>query len=158
MICSTIAKYDYLHQKSIMVLWLYKEISLTKDEILNAIYSCVTHLVNPEMLDEEEQILPVTSKIHPRHFPKLFKLVDLYFRVQHIKMLRYFLVQNTLLYQMINTVFAFVDGSKQFAISMIYLLSYDNNSSNYRVSLISTICKLNANAQASEIWLNYRTQ
>ena len=31
-----------------------------------------------EILDEDHT-LPMTAQIHPRHFPMLFKLVDLYF-------------------------------------------------------------------------------
>ena len=44
---------------------------------LKAIYSCVARLLNHEILDEEEQPLPMTTKIHPRHFPKLNKGINL---------------------------------------------------------------------------------
>ena len=91
----------------------------------------------------------MTAKIHPRHFPKLNKVVDLYFRIQHLKMPQYFLVPNTPLQQMTNTIFTFSDGSQQFATSVIYLLSYDNESSNFRVSLVSSLCKLNASSKAT---------
>ena len=61
---------------------------------------------------------------------------------------KYLVVPNTLLHKMTNTVLAFSDGSKQLATSAVYLLSYDNNGTNHRVSLMSTLCKLNVNAKA----------
>ena len=52
---------------------------------LNGIYSCIARLLKHKTLEEEEQALPMTRKIPPRHFPKINKVVNLYFSIQYLR-------------------------------------------------------------------------
>ena len=113
---------------------------------LNGIYLNVGKLLNREIIVDYEgpNSMPWLHKIDPKFYYKITKLVQFYFQSQYLHINRYLLCKELSLKKMKNMVIGFSDGSKHFASSVIYLVSYNPNSSEYAVNMVSSLFRLGA--------------
>ena len=88
--------------------------------------------------------MPWLHKIDPKYYYKVDKLVHFYFRSQYLHINRYLLCKDLPMNKMHNMVIAFSDGSQQFGSSAVYLVSYNPDSSNYAINMVSTLSRLGA--------------
>ena len=91
---------------------------------------------------EETGKMPWLSKIDPKHYRNITKLVCFYFRSQFLTITRYLLCKNLSINNMHNMVIAFSDGSRQFSTSVVYLVSYNPNGPEYSINMVSTLSRL----------------
>ena len=97
--------------------------------IFNAVYHNVAKLINRRILTTTPGPLAMTQKIPTWHFPILEKLSQLFFETQTLSVPRYALLPNTPIVSMRNYLIGFADGSLDFSISCIYLVSCNTRSS-----------------------------
>ena len=123
---------------------LYSLVAQTFDPLccLNGVFLCIARLVNRLCIMDYEGTMPLKFPIDKKHFPKLEKVVNMYFRIQTLQLRRYLLMRDVPLDCMENTIIAFSDGSSEFATSAVYLLSKDKRNNNYTINLVSTLCKI----------------
>ena len=86
--------------------------------------------------------MPWLSKIDPKYYLKIQKLVKFYFRSQYLNINRYLLCKELNMSNMKNMILAFSDGSRQFSTSVVYLVSYNDNGPEYTVNMVSSLSRL----------------
>ena len=111
---------------------------------LNGIFFNVSKLMNREIISSYEGTgtMPWLSKIDPKHYQKINKLVHLYFWSYFLNITRYLLCKNLPMSNMHNMVIAFSDGSRQFSTSVVYLVSYNPDGPEYSINMVSTLSRL----------------
>ena len=109
---------------------------------LNSIYHNIARLVNRTIIHGSDEKIHMKDSIQRKHFPKLVKLAELYFLIQHIKVPRYVLVTDTGLRDMRNTLVAFSDGLENFFTSCIYLISENTQTHKSKTTLLTTLSKI----------------
>ena len=88
--------------------------------------------------------MPWLHKIDTRFYHKITKLVQFYFKLQYLHINRYLLCKELSLNKMHNMVISFSDGSQHFASSVVYLVSYNPNSFEYAINMVSSLSRLGA--------------
>merc|ERR1711867_160182 len=88
--------------------------------------------------------MPWLHKIDPKFYHKIIKLVQFYSKSQYLHINRYLLCNELSLNNMYNMVIGFSDGSQHFASSVVYLVSYNPNSSEYAIKMVSSLSRLGA--------------
>ena len=109
---------------------------------LNGIFYNVAKLLNREITSQYEGTMHWLCKIDPKHYLKIQKLVNFYFRSQYLNINRYLLCKELNMSNMKNLLLAFSDGSRQFSTSVVYLVSYNDNGPEYTVNIVSSLSRL----------------
>ena len=80
---------------------------------LNGIFFNIANLINREVIASYKGTgtMPWLTKIDPKHYNNITKIVQLYFRSQSLTITRYLLCKNLSIDKMHNMVIAFSDGS-----------------------------------------------
>ena len=111
---------------------------------LNGIFFNIANLINREVIASYKGTgtMPWLTKIDPKHYNNITKIVQLYFRSQSLTITRYLLCKNLSIDKMHNMVIAFSDGSRQFSTSVVYLVSYNPNGPEYSINMVSSLSRL----------------
>ena len=88
--------------------------------------------------------MPWLHRIDSRFYHKVTKLVQFYFKSQYFHINRYLLCKELSMNRMHNMVIAFSDGSQHFGSSVVYLVSYNPDGSDYAINMVSSLSRLGA--------------